>query len=244
MGPAGGVLTVTLSGAQPAPSEAAALFSHGADRYQALTVRDTGGGIPDAILDKIFDPYFTTKAPGEGTGLGLAVVDGIVKKMGGHIDIQSEPGRGTVFSVYLPEHEQASDLTALPPQEALPTGTEHILVVDDEEMLMELSADVLKGLGYRVTTAASAETAFQIFCENPQRFDMIVTDMTMPRMTGLDLAREISRIQPGKPIILCTGFSKTVSEDDVGQYGISGLIYKPISKAQLAKTVREVMEAG
>jgi PAS domain S-box-containing protein len=241
---AGGVLTVTLSAGQPTPSGMDPFFSQRAARCQVLTVRDTGAGIPETILNKIFDPYFTTKAPGEGTGLGLAVVDGIIKKMGGHIDIQSEPERGTAFSVYLPEHEQPSDLTVVPPQEALPTGNEHILVVDDEEILMELNADVLKGLGYRVTTAASAETAFEIFCENPRGFDMILTDMTMPRMTGLDLAREISRIEPGKPILLCTGFSRAVSEDDVGQYGISGLIYKPISKARLAKTIREVIKAG
>ena len=209
--------------------------------YLKLTVRDTGYGIPSHLMDKIFDPYFTTKDTGEGTGLGLSVVQGIVKAHEGTITVDSEPGKGTTFHVYLPiiqEEEKPENA----PEGPLPTGSERILFVDDEELLIELGSQMLEILGYEVVTKKSSTEALELFRSEPDRFDLVITDMTMPHMTGDKLARELMEIRPDIPIILCTGHSKLISEKQAKEMGIKAFVGKPILKRAMAETVRKVLD--
>ena len=174
--------------------------------YTRLTVRDTGTGMSPDIMDKIFDPFFTTKKLGEGTGLGLSVVHGIVKQSNGHITVESEPGRGSIFTVYFPQIPGELEPDAVS-DDALPTGSERILFVDDEEALVEMGEDILAELGYEVTSRMSGKEALALFTLDPSRFDLVITDQTMPEMTGVELAKEILALRADMPIIMCTGFS-------------------------------------
>jgi PAS domain S-box-containing protein len=205
-----------------------------------LTVRDNGPGIDSDIIDKIFDPFFTTKGVGEGTGMGLAVVYGIVKSHGGAITVSSQPGGGATFSVLLPkiisrkpENQEV--------QASIPRGRGHILVIDDEEMLISLIQRMLDSLGYEVTTAISALEALKIFRAQTDKFDLVITDQTMPHMDGLQLSREFRHIRPDIPIILCTGFSERVSKETVRATGINALLMKPIDFRNLGETISEVL---
>ena len=171
-----------------------------------LTVTDTGCGMDSETLAHIFDPYFTTKEVGEGTGLGLSVVHGIVKTHGGTITVESEPGKGTTFHVYFPVIENDAE-TQEEDEEPLPTGNERILFVDDEQVLLHVAEEMLKQLGYDVVTQKSSVEALELFRAEPDRFDLVITDMTMPKMTGDQLARELMKIRSDIPIILYTGFS-------------------------------------
>jgi PAS domain S-box-containing protein len=209
--------------------------------YMKLTVRDTGSGIAPEIIDKIFDPFFTTKEVGEGTGLGLSVVHGIVHQSGGSITVESEPGRGSTFTVYFPKTVEES-VTASVSREALPTGSERILFVDDEEALVEMGEDILAELGYEVTSRMNGREALALFTADPSRFDLIITDQTMPDMTGAQLAKEILTIRADMPIIMCTGFSHLVDADKAKAAGIRAFAMKPLTKREIARTIRTVLE--
>jgi PAS domain S-box-containing protein len=237
----GGVLDVSLgnveldsefvsghSGIQPGP-------------YLQLSVADTGHGMPPEILDRVFDPFYSTKETGEGTGLGLSVVHGIVKSNGGMIYAYSEPGIGSSFKIYLPAIERR-----LVPEERrekiLLKGTEHILFVDDEEALVAIGRQMLESLGYEVSTRISSPEALELFKVDPERFDLVITDQTMPNLTGDALARELIVIRPGIPIILCTGFSTRVTEQKAYEMGIRGFVMKPFIMQDLAETIRSVLD--
>ncbi len=208
--------------------------------YVKLTVRDTGQGIDPLLIERIFDPFFTTKKPGEGTGMGLAVVQGIVKDHGGAITVHSEPGKGTAFHVYLP---RIGDIIPLIDEaEILPTGTEFILLVDDEKGLAELEKEVLESLGYRVCAKTSSLEALEAFRAQPDAFDLVFTDMTMPGLTGVELARELLAIRPGIPIILCTGYSEELAEERSSGVGIREFLMKPASRMMVAQVVRRALD--
>jgi CheY-like chemotaxis protein len=208
--------------------------------YIRLDVRDTGMGIRTPMIERIFEPYFTTKPRGEGTGLGLAVVHGIVANHGGAIAVESEPGRGTTFSVYLPRVDRET-VREVEPEAELPRGTEHVLFLDDEEALTQVGGQMLESLGYRVLTMSDSVGALQAFRDDPQQFDLVVTDQTMPGLTGADRAVELMTIRPDVPVVLCTGFSELIGPEKAHELGIRGFIKKPFTRGQLAKAVREAL---
>jgi CheY-like chemotaxis protein len=211
--------------------------------YLKLTVSDTGAGIPDDIVGPIFDPYFTTKPKGEGTGLGLATVHGIVKNHSGEIRVASPPGRGADFVVYFPVTTKTTE--DLPYEiQALPTGTEQVLLVDDELAIARMASQVLTRLGYVVTFRTSSIEALELFKARAHDFDLIITDTTMPNMTGEKLAQAILAVRPDMPIILCTGYSKTMTPEAAEEIGIKAFVYKPIIKADLARTIRNVLDSN
>ena len=212
--------------------------------YMKLTVSDTGTGIEPDIIESIFEPYFTTKGPGEGTGMGLAVVTGIVKAHKGDILVMSKPQRGTTFTVFLPLLEKAGCTPEAMSREVLPRGTEHIFFIDDELPIVRLNKMTLEKLGYRVTTSISSPEALESFRMAPATFDLVVTDMTMPIMTGDRLTAELIKIRPDIPIIICTGYSRKMSKELATKMGIKAFAFKPLDKAELAKTVRYVLDAA
>lgn len=207
-----------------------------------LTVADNGKGIAPDHIDFIFEPYFTTKDIGEGTGLGLAVCEGAIRNMNGEIFVESRPGQ-TIFSIYLPATDDPhKNFKERCDTAELPKGTERILFVDDEVSITKMGEKILTGLGYSVTTVNSSIKAASLFREDPDYFDLVVTDMTMPDITGDRLASEIKSIKPSIPIILCTGFSKKISEDEIENLGINGYCRKPISIPAMAKKVRRLLD--
>ncbi len=210
-------------------------------KYLALSVRDTGHGIEPGIVERIFDPYFTTKEVGEGSGMGLSVVHGIVKNHNGAIHVYSEPGEGTTFNVYFPliKSETVPESTALG---QIPTGTERILFVDDEHSLADLGKRMLELLGYDVTMRTSSIEALEVFREQPDRFDLVITDMTMPNMTGRDLCRELLQIRLDLPIILCTGFSEMITEEKAKGMGIKAFLMKPFDMREIAEIIRRMFD--
>ncbi|MCF8130409.1 MAG: response regulator, partial [Deltaproteobacteria bacterium] len=209
--------------------------------YMEIRISDTGEGISPDIIDAIFEPYFTTKDPGEGTGMGLAVVHGIVDSYGGKITVDSELNKGTVFTIYLPIIQKHKE-DVPHPSETLPRGTERVLLVDDEVTIVELGREILERLGYLVTTRTSSLEALERFRSGPDDFDLVITDMTMPNMTGDRLATEMMAIRKDVPVILCTGYSKKISAERVSEIGIKALVYKPLVRANLSKTVRKVLD--
>ncbi|MFH0996349.1 MAG: ATP-binding protein, partial [Pseudomonadota bacterium] len=213
-----------------------------AGRYACITVSDTGMGIDKTLIDKIFDPYFTTKELGKGTGLGLSVVHGIVKEHGGDIRVYSEIGKGTTFNVYLPLLEDAKDSKSATVTRKYPTGSESILLVDDEEPILRMEQMMLERLGYQVTTRMSSLDALAAFKANPDFFDLVISDRGMPNMTGDQLAGELIAIRPEIPVIICTGFS---DEDDMKRakaMGVKGFLMKPVAMGDLAEMVRKVLD--
>ncbi len=209
--------------------------------YIRLKVQDTGTGIAPEVLPSIFEPYFTTKPEGEGTGLGMAVVHGIVKEYGGEIVVQSEPGQGACVCVYLPI--LAQQLTHdLPQSRMLPTGHERILLIDDEKPIIQLHQRILKRLGYAVEARTSSLDALELFEKQPEAFDLVISDMSMPKLAGDKLAIEMMKIRPDIPIILCTGYSRMLSEKRALQIGIKALEMKPLKRETLADTVRRVLD--
>lgn len=212
-----------------------------AGKYLKLTVKDTGHGIPEEDLERIFEPYYTTKKMGEGTGMGLAVVHGIVKSYGGEITVNSELNSGTTFDLYLPkikkEIKQETELSG-----PLPGGSEKLLLIDDEEDLIYAGQRILKSLGYEVTATTSSIEALSMFSFEPESFDLVITDQTMPHMTGNELAKEMLRIKPDIPIILCTGFSEIISAEKAKSIGIEEFILKPINIKNLAMLLRKVLD--
>ncbi len=210
--------------------------------YAVLSISDTGHGMPEERIAKIFDPYFTTKEQGKGTGLGLAVVYGIVKAHGGSIKVSSEVGKGTTFDVYLPLMKKSSGTESTPEAEVCRGGNERILMVDDEVSVVKLEKQMLERLGYRVTSYMNSADALDAFKDTPSLFDLVVTDMSMPGIPGDELAGGIRSIRSDVPIIICTGFSERIHEDNLKRMGIDGILMKPILKSELAITVRKVLD--
>jgi PAS domain S-box-containing protein len=210
--------------------------------FVKLTVRDTGHGIDPEIIGRIFDPYFTTKSLAERTGMGLAIVYGIVKKHDGAIRVESEAGKGTVFEVLFPLHEGVVEQEVKEKPEVLPKGTERILFVDDEPSLVEMAERMLRRLGYDVETKTSSVEALDLFKEEPDRFDLVITDIGMPHMAGDMLAQKLIKIRPDVPVIICTGYSDRMDEDNAKERGIKAFVMKPLLMRDLAKTVREVLD--
>jgi len=210
-------------------------------KHVKLTVGDTGTGIPPEKLDLIFDPYFTTKEKGKGTGLGLATVHGIVKSHGGAITVESQVGKGTTFEVYLPLAVDSSE-TKKDSETQLISGKDQILLVDDEPDIIEVGKEILEKLGYTVTATDKADKALEIFANQPDRFDLVISDMTMPKMTGDKLAGELMKIRSDIPILLCTGFSEQMSEERAASLGIKGYLMKPVTLKSLSHGVRKVLD--
>ena len=209
--------------------------------YVRISVKDTGNGMTRDVMKKIFDPYFTTKKKGVGTGLGLAVVHGIVKKYGGSIKVESELGKGTTFHIYLPKANIAAPIKAEKPK-PLMGGSERILFVDDEKMLVEIGQQALQRLGYDVVSRNSPIEALELFKAKPDFFDLVITDKTMPGMTGDGLAKELMSIRPSLPVVICTGYSQTVDQERAKQMGIKAFVMKPILINELAAAVRKALD--
>ncbi len=212
--------------------------------FVELSFRDTGTGIAPEIRGKIFDPYFTTKDVGRGTGMGLAIVHGIVQSYGGYIACESSQREGTVFDILLPTVEKDALHESEYTEEKVPIGTERILLVDDEKMLVEMGQSMLERLGYQVTSRTNGIEALALFRNQPEKFDLVITDLTMPGLTGVDLAQRILHIRPEMPIILCTGYSSLISEEKAQSMGIRGFIMKPIAKKDIAVLIRTILDGN
>ncbi len=241
MEPNGGVLSIRLEPVS-LDSTNATDTDLAPGNYARMVVADTGHGMEKDIIDRIFDPYFTTKETGKGTGMGLSVVHGIVKGSGGAIRAFSGPGRFTEFHLYLPVVDMIIDAEpAIFDQQLLPNGHEHILIVDDEEMLVDMMRQVLEQLGYTVTAHTDSTDALKTFLSCPKAYDLLITDMTMPEMTGTDLAKAVKGVRDDLPVILCTGFNEQISEENAQSLGIQALIMKPVGMQQLAESIRKVL---
>jgi CheY-like chemotaxis protein len=209
--------------------------------YVNLTISDTGHGISDEEIDRIFDPYFTTKEIGKGTGMGLAVVHGIIKEHNGFIKVKSELGKGTTFNIFFPAIEQEA-VAETKTDEKLPTGNESILFIDDEKPLAQLGHQRLERLGYKVEASTSPLDALELFRSKSDQFDLVITDMTMPQMTGEKLIKEILNIRSDIPIILFTGFSEKIDEKKAAAIGAVEYVEKPVDKRDFAFKVRGVLD--
>jgi PAS domain S-box-containing protein len=232
----GGTLTVALENVDIGPRAARGSPDMEPGPFLKLSVVDTGHGMEEAVRQRIFDPYFTTKGPTEGTGLGLAVVYGIVKSLSGAIAVSSKPGKGTTFDLYFPRTRKIQPVLA-DFSAPLPKGHGLVLVVDDERFIVDMVKEMLDTLGYETVPRYSSPEALESFRTRPESFDLVITDMTMPHMTGTDLAREIFMIRPDTPLILCTGFSEKADENTVKLLGIKKLLMKPVSMRDLAVAV-------
>ena len=239
----GGVLTIELENKKLSSRDLQHLSGSNPGNYVELTIGDTGIGIHPDIRQKIFDPFFTTKAVGKGTGMGLSIAHGIISSHAGFITCESEVGKGTVFRIYFPitEQEESPKPEEL---EHVPAGVERILFVDDEEILVELGVLMLERLGYKVTGRTNSLDALTTFQSHPELFDAVITDQTMPGMTGVDMARRMLQIKPGIPIVLCTGYSNLISEEKARLIGIKGFAMKPLVKKEIALLLRELLDEG
>ena len=237
----GGVLEITLTDHDLSAEDLQHQPEVQAGKFVALSVADTGPGIAPEIRDKIFVPYFTTKKIGKGAGMGLAIVHGIVTTAGGFVICESEQGKGTVFRVFLPATaEKVAAVTKV--GETVPTGKEHILFIDDEEILAQMGKTMLERLGYTVTIRTSSLEALALFQQQADTFAAVVTDQTMPEMTGMDLARKMLAIRPDIPIILCTGYSSLINEEQAKEFGIKEFVMKPMTKNALSTLLRKVLD--
>ncbi len=235
-----GVIEISLREIQTGKAEQLRYHDLEPGRYVVLTVKDTGKGMPPEMIERIFDPFFTTREVGEGSGMGLAVLHGIIVSHSGIVDVKSEPGKGTVFTVFFPRlqdpsGEEEDQMTSMP------RGTETILFVDDEEDIVNMRTRMLSYLGYRVLPATSPEQALNYFTSNQEHIDLVITDHTMPRMTGLQLAVEINLLRPKLPIILCSGYSEAVTAEEARQAGVSRFLAKPVDMRLLAMAIREIL---
>ncbi|MBU0484967.1 MAG: PAS domain S-box protein [Proteobacteria bacterium] len=236
----GGNLSVSLKTTFIGPDDQSLLSQVKSGEYVEFTVADTGVGIGPDIIERMFEPYFTTKGIGKGTGMGLAIIHGIMKDYGGAVTVESRFGEGTTFHVYFPVVDQEF-LPARKESEDIKGGQERILFIDDEELLAEMGKDMLERLGYRVTLRRSSLEALATFQNTPDEFDLVITDQTMPEMTGADLARRMMQIRPDLPIILCTGYSNLIDEDSAKGLGIKEFALKPLTKEVIAKLIRKVL---
>ncbi len=237
----GGIIEISLKKVVLAPDELLHVPGVNAGEFARLTVSDTGPGIPHAIRDKIFDPYFTTKELGKGTGMGLSIVHGIVSNYGGFIALDETRHHGTSFSINLPIAEEGVEKNQTE-TDVIPTGEERILFVDDEEMLVSMAKSMLEQLGYSVTTSLNGIEALVLFRSQPEAFDLVITDQTMPQLTGVELSGQLLKLRPDIPIILCTGYSSLVSRKKADSIGIKEFALKPLQRKDLAVLIRKVLE--
>jgi PAS domain S-box-containing protein len=243
MRPKGGTLTVKVEDTALDDDIVLGHEDVSPEKYLKLTISDTGVGMDHAQMERIFDPYFTTKEATGGTGLGLAVVHGIVKKYGGFIEVQSDVGVGTTFQVFLPKVD-FDVIEELESKWPVPKGDERILFVDDEKSLAEVVGQMLKSLGYDLVTKTSSIDAYETFLAQPEAFDLVITDMTMPHMTGSELAKKLLALRPDIPIILCTGFSEIINDEQAKDLGIKEFVMKPVLMRNIAETIRRVLDGG
>jgi CheY-like chemotaxis protein len=242
MGDAKGKLSVTLASEM---LDAQFCGAHGLEspgKYVKLVVEDTGPGIPDQIVDRIFEPYFTTKSAGEGTGLGLSVIYEIVRSHNGAITVDSQPGHGARFNIFFPAIEGQDKIEEESASDDYVTCSGRIMWVDDELVLIQMYKATLESLGFEVTATSNPLHALELFRQNPESFDAIITDLTMPKMTGMELASEINSIRPDMPIIICTGFDNFRADFDVGHFGIQAVLRKPVPRAALARTISSILD--
>ncbi len=237
----GGTLEVAVDELYLGADRAPDLEALAPGTYVRLRVRDSGPGIPAAIAERIFDPFFTTKRPGEGSGMGLAVVHGIVHKLGGAIGVKSAPGQGTTMRMLLPRARGGADQVEAGSL-GLPAGQARILLVDDEAALLAVWREVLTGLGYQVTAVASGEEASQLFASSPDGFDLLLTDQIMPGLSGTELIRGVRAVRPGLPVILCTGYSDAASRKAAAELGVVEILSKPVRQADLARSLVRALE--
>jgi CheY-like chemotaxis protein len=209
--------------------------------YLKLIVSDNGTGMSPEVRERVFEPYFTTKQVGKGTGMGLAVVHGVVKEHGGTIVVSSSLGQGSAFEICLPIVDAALDAEAVSTS-AVAVGSESILFVDDETMITNLQRSQLGKWGYHVTTTESSTTALGMFRDNPRAFDLVITDQAMPGITGVKLAEAIHEISPETPIILCTGFEEGISRENARLIGIQAILSKPITSVEFSQSIRMVLD--
>jgi PAS domain S-box-containing protein len=240
----GGKIGVTLTNTNIATADQTPSLNLKAGPHLKLTVSDTGHGMDRDVLERIFEPFFTTKGPGEGTGMGLAVIHGIVKSYCGDILAYSKQSEGSKFDVYLPLIENGPVSIETATSDSAPKGKERILLVDDEQEIVRMVQQMLERLGYNVTMRTSSVEALEAFRTLQEKFDLVITDQTMPNMTGEELAKELIRIRPDIPIILCTGFSERISKEKTKAIGIREYIMKPILKSEMANAIRRVLDQG
>ncbi len=208
--------------------------------FLILSVQDTGLGMKEETMSQIFDPFFTTKNVGQGTGLGLSVVQGIVEQHGGYIDVDSAVGEGSTFTIYLPISQKSAEVTAVE-IELVPGGGESVLLIDDEPMVIYVVKNMLKQLGYKVTDFLDCEEALRQFVEHPLDFDLVIMDYGMPKINGKQLAEQLKEVRPDVPVILITGYADLVAKEDVSAWGIDGLLMKPLIRQELSEAVRAAL---
>ena len=211
-------------------------------KHIELLVKDSGHGMNPQVIERIFEPYYTTKEQGKGTGLGLSVIHGIVKNHGGDITVSSQPGKGSSFKVYMPIIDEVEEETQTDEPLIEINGKERILLIDDEHQIIDIERQILERLGYTVTSTTDSQEALEEFAAQPDHFDLVITDMTMPKMTGDQLAQRMMDIKPQIPVILCTGFNETISEEKALAMGIDKFVMKPVVKEELASTIRKVLD--
>jgi two-component system cell cycle sensor histidine kinase/response regulator CckA len=239
----GGMLEVNLDDVRIEQEQSAFGTDLKPGSYIRLTVSDTGHGIPPETMERIFEPYFTTKEEGQGTGLGLALVHSIIKTWGGGINVISEPDKGTTFYIFFPMMP-TEDLAEPEMAAAMPQGKERILLVDDEPDIVAAAQIILEQLGYRVVGLANSREALETFRAAPDQFDLVITDQTMPQVTGVELTKEVLRLRPQLPVIICTGFSEVLTPEKAKALGVRELIMKPLIPQQLAEAVRRGLDAA
>ncbi len=237
-----GILTVHLTRVELREHEVMHEPGVSAGSFVELMVSDTGCGMNKRTIKRIFEPYFTTKEVGKGTGMGLALVHGIIQSYRGFIRVESELNTGTTFHVYFPAIEEKAVTCKKEKQKSFSKGNERIMAIDDEKAIADMYRATLERLGYKVSIYSSSEKAFEVFQSAPDNFDLIITDQTMPHLSGSDLAKKILQIRPDMPIILCTGYSAMISEDQAQEIGIKQFVMKPVSPPNLAMTIRDILD--
>jgi len=237
---AGGVLEVSLD-AMDAKENTSFPLGMAPGRYVRLRVKDTGIGMEPEVMKRVFEPFFTTKQPGQGAGLGLSVVYGIVESYHGAVTVDSRPGEGSVFEVFLPVIEDGSEAESRHIR-PIPTGKEKILFVDDEKEIADITREVLESLGYRVHVETNPAEALKAFEERPDEFGLVITDMTMPCMTGEVLAKKLISIRSDIPIIICTGYGEAIGKGRAREMGVRKILMKPASIGTVAEAIRKVLD--
>ena len=238
----GGRLRVLLGEADGGRDPELGLHLARPENYIHLAIQDTGHGMTADIKDRIFEPYFTTKRKEEGTGLGLAVVHGIVTSHDGQITVQSEPNQGCTFNIYLPKLKAEPEVRQPTFADSLPGGHERVLLIDDEEDIVAVNRQMMERLGYEVVSFTRSPEALACFETDPQAFDIVITDMTMPAVTGDQVVAAVRRLRPEVPIILCTGFSEAITPEKLEALGGSRMLMKPLGLAELAHTMRKLLD--
>lgn len=239
-----GVLTITLDAVDIRPQDIPIPYDRVPGAYLKLSVKDTGRGIAADTVDKIFDPFFTTKEVGEGTGMGLATVQGIVDQHNGFIKVKSAPDEGSTFEIYFPIFApETVEASSHPPQATeLPTGNERILFLDDDKMIAHLGEQLLSGVGYQVTALTDSLTALELFRKKPDQFDLIISDQSMSGLSGKDFIAEVLSIRPEMPTILMTGYSSRINDKEAQKLGIKAFCLKPMDLPEMLRIIRGVLD--